>query len=163
LFLAGTSCLLIAHAEGSGNLAGLAAWHELHSKGIPTEGARMTSLPITGEARMKGLRVGLWGGEHIRMEVNERGATIEYDCAHGMIGQRITPDRRGRFNVSGKQFAEHGGPVRQEEQLAGDPVQFAGQVNGETMKLSVRNSVSKELVGEFTLVYGVEPKLRKCR
>jgi hypothetical protein len=61
------------------------------------------------------------------------------------------------------QVQEHGGPVRQNEQSTGYPARFAGQVNGKTMKLSVRNSATKELVGTFTLVYGSEPKIRKCR
>ena len=164
LFLVGTAFLFSSHADRCDNLAGVVAWNNDHPKEIPTERERgMVGLPINGEFRTKGLPVGLWGGEHISMEVTERGATVEYDCAHGTIDQRITVDRRGRFNVSGKQVAEHGGPVRQNEQLAGYPVRFAGQVNGKTMKLTVRNSVTKELVGIFTLVYGAEPKLRKCR
>jgi len=163
LFLVGTAFLFTTHAARRDNFAGLVALHKMHSKEILTEGARMMSLPITGEARTSRLRVGLWGGEHIRMDVTETGATIEYDCAHGTIEQRITLDRRGWFNVSGKQAAEHGGPVRQNEELAGDPVRFSGQVNGKTMKLTVRNTVTKELVGIFTLVYGADPKLRKCR
>jgi hypothetical protein len=61
------------------------------------------------------------------------------------------------------QIPERGGPVRQNEQSNGYPARFVGQVNGKTMKLSVRNSATKELVGTFTLVYGSDPKIRKCR
>lgn len=101
--------------------------------------------------------------EHISMQVTKQRTTVEYDCAHGTIDQAITLDRRGRFDVSGIQVAEHGGPVRQNEQLAGYRVRFAGQVNGKRMMLRVTNSVTKELVGDFTLIYGDEPKLRKCK
>jgi hypothetical protein len=26
---------------------------------------------------------GTWGGAHIRLDINDGGATVEYDCAHG--------------------------------------------------------------------------------
>jgi hypothetical protein len=164
LFLVGTAFLFSSHADQR-DLADLVGWNGDQPKEIATERERgmMLSSPINGEVRTKRLPVGLWGGEHISMEVTERGATIEYDCAHGTIEQRITLDRRGRFNVSGKQVTEHGGPVRQNEELAGYPVRFAGEVNGKTMKLTVRNSVTKELIGIFTLVQGADPKLRKCK
>jgi hypothetical protein len=163
LFLVGTAFLFISHAGRADNVTGLVGNH-YYPKKIPTEQEReMVDLRMNGEFRTKGLPVGLWGGEHISIEVTERGATVEYDCAHGTIDQRITLDRRGRFDVSGMQVQEHGGPVRQGAQLAGYPVRFAGQVKGKEMSLSVRNSVTKHLIGIFTLVHGGEPKLRKCR
>ncbi len=163
LFLAGSAFLFISHADRGDTLPALVTWNKNHPKEIPTKGGHaMVRLP-TGEVRKKGLPVGLWGGEHISMEVTAQGATIEYDCAHATISQRITLDGRGRFDVPGMQIPEHGGPVRQNEQLNGSPVRFAGQVNGKRLKLSVRNSVTKELVGIFTLVYGSEAKLMKCK
>ena len=164
LFLVGTAFLFISHAELRNDLTTLAAGSKDHSKKIWTEReGEMVGLPSDGATRRKGLLLGLWGGEHISMQVTEQRTTVEYDCAHGTIDQRIALDRRGRFNVSGVQFAEHGGPVRQNEQPAGNPVRFTGQVNGKKMNLSVTNSVTKTLIGNFTLVYGDEPKLRKCR
>ena len=165
LVFVGTAFLSNSYADQGDNLSGLVAWNNDHSKKIRTgrERVMVSELPINGEIRTKGLLVGLWGGEHISMQVTELRTTVEYDCAHGTIDQRITLDRRGRFDVAGIQVAEHGGPVRQNEQLASYPVRFAGQVNGKTMKLSVRNSDTRKLVGVFTLVYGVEPILRKCK
>jgi hypothetical protein len=164
LFLVGTAFLFSSHAELGDNLVGLVARDNDNPKQIWTESERvMVGLPINGEVRTKGLPLGVWGGEHISMEVTERGARVEYDCAHATIDQRIALDRRGRFDVSGMQVLEHGGPVRQNEKLASYPVRFGGQVSGKTMKLSVRNSGTKELIGTFTLVYGQEAKLRKCR
>lgn len=155
----GAAFLLFTQAD-----AGLSVWNNDHSTRIRIEEERgmLGDLPVAGEARKKGLPVGLWGGEHISMQVTELRTTIEYDCAHGTIEQRISLDRRGRFDVSGTQVAERGGPVRQNEQLSGDPVRFTGQVSGQRMKLSVRHSVTKSLLGDFTLVHGVEGKLRKC-
>jgi hypothetical protein len=162
---AGSVFLLISHAGEGNNLDGDVAWNTDHLKKIRTEreGETVDGLASNGEARTKRLAVGLWGGEHIGMQVSELRTTIEYDCARGTIEQRIALDRRGRFDVPGVQVAERGGPVRQNEQLTGDPVRFSGQVKGKRMELTVRNSVTKTLVGNFTLVYGVEPKLRKCR
>src|SRR3979411_2412047 len=101
-FLVGSAFFFITHAE-RGNLSGRVVWNNDHPKEIPTERERgMVILPI-GELRTKGLPVGLWGGEHISMEVTGQGATVEYDCAHATIGQRIALDRRGRFDVPGVQ------------------------------------------------------------
>lgn len=164
LFSVGTAFLRISQAEKGNALSGLAAWNNDYPKEIMTERERgvVGGLPIDGEARTKGLLVGLWGGEHISMQVTKQRTTVEYDCAHGTIEQRIALDRRGRFDVPGIQVTEHGGPVRRDEQLAGYPVRFAGQVNGKRMTLRVTNSATKTLIGDFTLVYGAEPKLRKC-
>ena len=96
------------------------------------------------------------------MNVTARGVTVEYDCAHATIERRITVDRTGRFDVSGMQFSEHGGPVR-EEQETGYAVRFKGKVNEKTMTLSVTNTLTKELIGTFTLIHGAEPRLMKCK
>jgi len=109
------------------------------------------------------LTVGLWGGEHIRLEVTTEGATVEYDCAHGTISQRIVVNSRGRFVVDGAYVAEHGGPVRMNEQAGSVPVRFTGQIRGKRMTLTVRRSDTKKLIGTFTLLYGQESALVKCR
>jgi hypothetical protein len=163
LSFVGTAFPLISHADQADKLSGLAAWNNDCPKIITEREREMVGrLPIDGGARTKGLLVGLWGGEHISMQVTKQRANLEYDCAHGTIEQRIALDRRGRFDVPGIQVTEHGGPVRRDEQLAGYPVRFAGQVNGKRMTLRVTNSATKALEGNFTLVYGDEPKLRKC-
>jgi len=124
---------------------------------------QMRSIPGNHVPRSKGLIVGAWGGEHISLQVSEDGATVEYDCAHGTIPRRIILDRRGRFDVSGTHVEEHGGPIRESKQLDGYPVRFIGRISGKRMQLTVRNSVTKRLIGIFTLVYGQEAELVKCR
>jgi len=96
------------------------------------------------------------------MEVTARKTTIEYDCAHATIDQLITLDRYGRFSVAGRQFPEHGGPVREEDE-AGHPARFSGQVKGNSMTLKVENTATRELIGNFTVVLGAEPRLFKCK
>jgi hypothetical protein len=165
LFLAGTAFFSISHAGRRPNLARLLSGNSDHLKKNPNEREVEIVLasPINSQGRKRGLPLGLWGGEHISIEVTEQGATVEYDCAHAAINQRIILDRRGRFDVSGMQVLERGGPVRQNDQLAGYPVRFTGEVNGKRMKLSVRKSAARELIGTFTLVYGNEARLRKCK
>jgi len=104
---------------------------------------------------------GIWGGEHIILEVSGKGAEAEFDCAHGQVTQRITLDRHGDFDVAGTFTAEHGGPVLRDENSRSTPARYSGHVDGDTMSLAV--TVGKEKVGIFTLTQGSHPMLRKCR
>jgi len=119
--------------------------------------------PVNHRRADRKLAQGIWGGEHISLEVTEHGATLEYDCAQGTISRRILLDRRGRFDVVGQHVPEHGGPVRQNEQPTGYPVRFTGRVNGKLMTLTLRDSVTNKVIGNFILSYGREPRLIKCR
>lgn len=118
-----------------------------------------------GRQRLGGrkLPAGLWGGEHISLQVTKDGGTIEYDCAHGTIPGGISVDRRGRFVVAGTHVEERGGPVS----ALGSPnsylVQFSGTVSGKRMKVAVKRSDTKKLIGTFTLFDGQEASLVKCR
>lgn len=109
------------------------------------------------------LAEGLWGGEHIRMEVTAEHTKIEFDCAHATVSSKILIDPRGRFAVKGTHFEEHGGPSRQGEEGHGYPVQFSGTVKGKNIKLTVMRTDTKELLGTFSLTHGREPELVKCR
>ncbi len=55
---------------------------------------------------------GVWGGEHIRMDVTDSGADIEFDCARGSISQRLVLDAQGRFKLQGTYKAETPAVVR---------------------------------------------------
>jgi hypothetical protein len=159
IFLVSTAFSFYERVHVDGRSVG----NDHNSKMIAVE-YELTMADLTSsESRAKSLPVGHWGGEHIRVEVTGHGAAIEYDCAHATINRRITIDRNRRFNVSGMQFQEQGGPVRQGSQSAGYSVRFKGQINGETMTLSVSNNLTKELVGTFTLVHGAEARLMKCK
>ena len=121
----------------------------------------LVSLPVSAKKK-RGLPAGLWGGEHISFNVSAKGAKVEYDCAHATIDRAIALDGNGHFNVSGRQFHERGGPVRQGEQ-SGYAVTFSGEVKGRTLALAVHNSETKEDLGTFNLVHGAQPKLFKCK
>jgi len=113
--------------------------------------------------KIKTLQKGTWGGAHIHLEVSEQGGQIEYDCAQGSIDQKIVLDARGRFQLRGTHVVERGGPVRESGSSNGDPVLFSGRVSGKKLELTVRRRDSKEVIGVFTLFYGQEGKVRKCR
>ena len=106
---------------------------------------------------------GVWGGAHIRFEVTEGGARIEYDCAHGTIEGPVVVDARGRFNVYGTHHEERGGPVRSDDAAAGYRVRLSGRVGGSLMKLTVTRPDTKEVIGTFDLARDREPELVKCR
>ena len=104
---------------------------------------------------------GTWGGEHIVLEVSEKGAEVELDCAHGEVTQHITLGKHGDFDVAGTFSPEHGGPVRRDENPRPAPARYFGRVEGDTMNLTV--TVGKEKVGDFTLTRGSRPNVTKCR
>ena len=122
----------------------------------------LVNLSVSGELSRKPLANGRWGGQHISVEVSNKGAKVEYDCASATIDRAVSLDSNGRFTVSGRQLSERGGPERQGEQV-GYAVMFSGEVRGNTMTLNVQNSSTKEDLGTFTLVHGAEPKLFKCK
>jgi hypothetical protein len=109
------------------------------------------------------VKPGMWGGEHISLQVAERDTKVEFDCAHATIARSIVRDRRGRFSVTGVYVEEHGGPVHESEGADGYAVRFDGRIEGETMKLTITRVGTKEIIGTFTLVHGREPFIVKCR
>jgi hypothetical protein len=104
---------------------------------------------------------GVWGGDHIRLEVTEGGATIEFDCAHGSADGKIPVDAAGRFSVAGTYYPEHGGPVREGEGSSGQPVRLAGRVGGSLMSLTVTRGRTK--IGTYTLTRDSDGRVFKCR
>ena len=118
---------------------------------------------MSEKPRARRLPTGTWGGQHISMEVTARQTSIEYDCAHATIDKRIAPDRNGRFAVSGMQFPERGGPVRQGSESGGYAARFVGEVKGKEMTLTVTKSETNESIGTFTLKFGQQPRLTKCK
>lgn len=105
---------------------------------------------------------GVWGGAHIRLEVKDGGAEIEFDCAHGTIEQAIALDVEGRFDVKGNYFVQHAGPVRRGEEN-GRPAHYTGKIEGDTMTLTATLTDNSDTVGPFTLTRGSRGNVFKCR
>jgi hypothetical protein len=106
------------------------------------------------------IATGAWGGEHVVLKVSEKGADVEFDCAHGQVTQPIALDKHGDFDVAGTFTPEHGGPVRRDENTPSASARYSGHVDGDTMSLSV--TLGKEKVGIYTLIRGSHPRLTKC-
>lgn len=151
-------------AEGMGDAVGDMCGRPRSVLETCGEGCHTLKVSSDSEVFAKdGLPVGSWGGEHIGLEVTERGATVEYDCAHGTIGRRIIPDKSGRFDVPGTYTEESGGPVRQDARQHTYAARYTGRVRGVRMSVTVRRGDSNKVIGTYTLVRGQEPSLFKCR
>ncbi|MCA1591218.1 MAG: hypothetical protein LC754_00875 [Acidobacteria bacterium] len=105
---------------------------------------------------------GLWGGQHVRLEVADAGAQIEFDCAHGVLEGPLVLSE-GRFEVKGTLVSERG-PIRPDaEKKAGPPARYTGSVAGDELTLTVRFEGSDEEIGTYTLKHGQESRLFKCK
>jgi hypothetical protein len=120
-----------------------------------------SSILLAPGAHASVVAAGSWGGGHIILEVSEQGAEAEFDCAHGQVTQPIILNEHGDFDVAGTFTAEHGGPVRRDENPVAAPARYSGHVDGDAMSLTV--TIGKDKVGVFTLTRGSLPNLTKCR
>jgi len=111
--------------------------------------------------KMRRISTGVWGGQHISMKVGAKSATIEYDCAHGMIDGPLAVDAGGHFNLRGTHRTERGGPTRADESSKGQPATYTGSIEGNKMTLTLKlDDLEPET---FTLEKGKEGKLVKCK
>lgn len=106
---------------------------------------------------------GTWGGEHIRVQVREGGADIEYDCARGTIDAPLELDDAGRFDATGTHVPQRPGPVRLGVEPQSRPARYVGGVRGQTMTLAVSLSDTSEDLGTFKLTRGSAGRVWKCR
>ena len=110
---------------------------------------------------MQRIAKGVWGGNHINIEVGEKSATIEYDCAKGMIEGPLVVDGNGHFNWRGTHTMERGGPVRQDDNPKQHPATFTGSIKGNTMTLTLKLDGFDDET--FTLEKGKPGELFKCK
>jgi hypothetical protein len=104
----------------------------------------------------------VWGGEHIEMQITARGATIEFDCAHGAFDGTLKTDSKGHFAIAGTFSPEHAGPTRDD----GPPplaATYAGTIKDDAMSLQVTVRGQEIPVMTFELVRGRAGSVRKCR
>jgi hypothetical protein len=118
---------------------------------------------LTRADAVERVRAGTWGGTGAALKVTDAGAKIESDCANGQIPGPLALDADGRFAAEGTWTAEHAGPVRIDEEPVAARVRYAGRVSGSTMTLDVSLIESGQSLGSFTLKFGSDGQLRKCR
>ncbi|HJQ35004.1 MAG TPA: hypothetical protein VJ866_22835 [Pyrinomonadaceae bacterium] len=118
---------------------------------------------VTRRRAPDALLPGTWGGQHVRFEVTEGGANVEFDCAHATLKGKILVNGAGQFSARGTYFPEHGGPVRADETNEGFPARFEGRVGGSLMKLTVTRVSPREDLGTFSLARDKEAEIFKCR
>ena len=111
--------------------------------------------------KMRYIPTGNWGGQHINIKVGAKSATIEYDCASGVIQGPLIIDADGNFNLRGTHRMQRGGPTRADETPNDRPATYTGSIKGNTMTLNLKLSDSDEET--FTLEKGKEGELFRCK
>jgi hypothetical protein len=152
MFLQGSSC----------KSSGVQSNSVVTSVPVQSNQSKPSPAPATPSPNPRAVATGTWGGQHIALNVNDNGAEIDYDCAHGSIAERIVPDGEGKFVVKGRHVKERGGPVRHDEDHSGEAALYHGSIDGETMTLTVTLPGTRETVGTYTLTRGKIGRIRKC-
>jgi hypothetical protein len=133
-------------------------------EGLPAQGAKAKRRSRAGrEMTGKQERVanGEWGGQHMRIQVADNGATLEFPCASGQITEPLALDGNNRFDVAGVYEIEGVGPARLGEDNRRQ-ARYTGKVNGQQMTLTIKLSASGETLGPFTFKLGALTRIVKC-
>ena len=102
---------------------------------------------------------GDWGGEHVRLTVDDTGGKVEFDCAHGSLLEPLTLDAQRPLRRQGQ--PGRGGRARAEgraRELATRPL--SRQTDGQQMSLEVTLE-SGESAGTFSLARSGPARLRQ--
>jgi hypothetical protein len=110
-----------------------------------------TSTPITDV-------IGTWGGDNAGMIVNGNDVHVHIGCTLGDAVGPIHPDENGHFEVSGT-YNVDAYPVNRG---INHPANFSGQIDGQTMTLTVSLTDTARVLGPVSLVYGKEPTMGPC-
>jgi hypothetical protein len=135
------------------------------SLGLACAGQKGALRPVqsTRARTAKVVANGVWGGEHIRIDVSDSGADIEFDCARGTISQPIVLDAQGRFKLQGTYKAETPAPATADRGSTGSGVTatYSGVLNGSSLLLEV-SIEGQDTSRTFDLVQGDQGHLAKC-
>ena len=121
----------------------------------------LTISAAAGIQKMRRISTGLWGGQYISMKVSAKSATIEYDCATGVIDGPLVVDADGHFTLRGIHRTERGGPIRADESPKGQPATYTGSIEGNQMTLTLK--IGDGEPETFRLEKGKEGELVKCK
>ena len=133
--------------------------------GLSSAGQMQATRPAQSSAAAPAEAVpnGVWGGEHIYMEVNDSGADIEFDCARGSISHRLELDDKGRFKIQGIYIAERPASAAADGGLTASGVKttYTGTLSGSRLRLEVFIE-GQDKPRTFVLVRGDQGDLAKC-
>jgi hypothetical protein len=125
--------------------------------GLVTKSAEADSV-------VKSVPTGSWGGEHIRLDVTETGAKVEFDCAVGTIDEPLLLDKAGNFEARGTHAFARGGPGRPGMPALHRqrPALYRGWTDAREMRLTVTLLDTGHDVGTFSLGQGRRANLERC-
>jgi hypothetical protein len=95
--------------------------------------------------------------------VTDKDASIEFDCAHGLLAGPLVLTKSGAFEAQGTFVLERPGPRIDGQEPPSRPATYSGQVRDNEMQITFRFDDTQEENDTFTLVLGEDPRLRKCR
>jgi len=112
--------------------------------------------------KTRSLENGTWGGTGVALEVTSAQASIQFDCARGQTEKPLRIRKDGTFEATGTFERSGPGPIRLDSPPTTRKVTYKGKMTGKTMSLSLRDSISGEDLGSFTLTKGGEGRLHRC-
>ncbi|MDB5824167.1 MAG: hypothetical protein JWR21_2871 [Herminiimonas sp.] len=105
---------------------------------------------------------GVWGGQHIGLTISDSGASLAYDCAHGTIDGQIRLDQTGRFSVNGIHVIGQPGPTTPGATINSHPARYDGQVQQDSLSLTVTLTDTGQNVGTFLLTRNGTAQVFAC-
>jgi hypothetical protein len=123
----------------------------------------LAGLALGGAAACRGEVVpnGAWGDDHVVLTVNDNGARVEFDCAHGTLDHPLRLDDQGRFSVPGTYVPEHSRPARRGEKAESRPARYQGRLERDKLEFTVTLE-GHAAAGPYTVTLAKPPKLKKC-
>jgi hypothetical protein len=108
------------------------------------------------------IKPGRWGGPHVAMTVTSERTDIEFDCGQASVDGAIPLDRDGAFTATGTFLQERPGPTGPDGPPR-RPMRLTGAVKDDTMDMRVTLTDQPEDIGSFTLAFGSDARLVKCK
>lgn len=121
---------------------------------------QINNLTMKAQTRTA-VSTGSWGGDGIRLEIENNSSALQFACADGVITERLFQDADGNFSATGTFTRRTPGPQR-EGGNAAQMASFVGRITGRSMTIKIELTDSKSQVGEFSLELDKKVRLQRC-
>jgi len=121
-----------------------------------------SAKPKVNQSKMTSAPTGNWGATGVNFTVEDNGVTIEYDCAHGEIGQKLLLDEQGGFSVNGFYTRRYPGALRVKFPPRRQSARYEGKISGDKMTLKVTLTETNETLEEVVLQRDSTARIHKC-